>query len=89
MSDEPKSAVPSAPKPSESWRRVRVGMAGIAGMLLLLALGSAMLDRLVLEDQNGKPANAATGANSVEIPSEPMAELGVAPGAAEPASPPK
>jgi hypothetical protein len=71
-------------KQSEGWRRIRVGMAGVAGILLLLALGSAMLDRLGLENQNNSPANTVASANGTDLPSEPMAELGVAPGAAEP-----
>lgn len=71
-------------KQSEGWRRIRVGMAGVAGILVLLALGSAMLDRIGLESQNNGPANTAASANITDLPSEPMAELGVAPGAAEP-----
>ncbi len=86
MADVAEISGPNAAKPSESWKRIRVGMAGVAGMLLLLALGSAML---VLEGQNSKPTNVTASLNSVEKPSEPMAELGVAPGAAEPAVPTK
>ncbi len=86
MPEVPEVIAPGTAKPSESWKRIRVGMAGVAGMLLLLALGSAML---LLDDQNSSPANTTAALNSVETQIEPMAELGVAPGAAEPIVPNK
>jgi hypothetical protein len=77
-------------KRSESWRRIRVGLAGLGGMLLLLALASAMFDRLALEEQITSQSQPKSPSNGVEQPSEPMAELGVAPGAAtEPVVPNK
>lgn len=67
----------------ESWRRIRVGLTGLAGILLLIGLTSAMLERL----SPRTPEPVATGAdvtgNATDAPKdEPLAELGVAPGAA-------
>jgi hypothetical protein len=63
---------------SEGWRRVRVGVTGLAVIMLMVGLASAMFSRLVLDTQSSpqSPANVATENK------EPMAELGVAPGAA-------
>jgi hypothetical protein len=70
----------------EGWRRVRVGLAGLGGIVLIIALANAMLDRIVekaggplVADQSSPSGNAA----AAEKPAEPMAELGVAPGAPE------
>jgi hypothetical protein len=69
----------------ESWRRIRVGLTGLGGILLLIGLASAMLERI--SPRTPEPVAVADGllGNSVQAPeSEPLAELGVAPGAAEP-----
>lgn len=68
----------------ESWRRIRVGLTGLAGILLLIGLTSAMLERL--SPRVPEPADVAGDAavNAVDVPEdEPLAELGVAPGAAD------
>jgi hypothetical protein len=63
---------------SESWRRARVGLGGIAGILLILATAGSLVDRI-----GGAEKQAQAGAsNSIDPASEPMAELGVAPSAA-------
>lgn len=63
---------------SEGWRRIRVGITGLAAIMLMIGLASAMFSRLTLDPQSpsySQPANKADNA-------EPMADLGVAPGAA-------
>ncbi len=72
---------------SETLRRIRVGLSGIAGILLLLAAASAILERIA--KQSPKPSATATvpQLNGVAAPTEPMAGLGVAPAAAEPEKP--
>ncbi len=68
----------------ESWRRIRVGLTGLAGILLLIGLTSAMLERI--SPRTPEPAAVADGmaSNAADIPKdEPLAELGVAPGAAD------
>lgn len=67
---------------SESWRRIRVGVTGLAGIVLLIGLASAMLEQLT---PGLAPVAAAVNgpqAKSGEADKEPLAELGVAPGAA-------
>jgi hypothetical protein len=64
---------------SETWRRVRVGLAGIGGILLLLAVASAMLDRIARQSPQ-TPMSKNDLQNGVGVaPTEPMADLGVAP----------
>lgn len=70
---------------NESWQRIRVGLTGLGGILLLIGLASAMLEQLgprqtpaPITVENG-PAGAQT-----DTKKEPLAELGVAPGAALP-----
>ena len=62
-----------------SAQRIRIGLTGLAFAFLLVLLGSAISRRS--SDADGGPAPQAS-ANDVE-PSEPLAELGVAPGAAD------
>lgn len=72
-------------------QRVRVGMTGLAGVALLIALASAIFSSVSDEaPANGEgAARADTVANLMvnqaapEAPNEPLAELGVAPGAAQ------
>ena len=69
----------------ESWRRIRVGVTGLAGILLLIGLTSAVLERL--SPRTPEPVAAGPGAQNAAkdaTKDEPLAELGVAPGAAEP-----
>ena len=59
-------------------QRVRIGLTGLAFAFLLVLLGS-IISRSGREDNDAEPANAVTNR-----PTEPLAELGVAPGS-EPA----
>jgi hypothetical protein len=84
------SAEDSAADRKESWRRIRVGLTGLAGILLLIGLASAMLERI--SPRTPETAIMAEGAlgNSADAPEdEPLAELGVAPGAAVSTQDPK
>jgi len=67
--------------------RVRVGAIGLACVFLLVMLAAALL-RMAGTDNGFADNEAALSGNLVEAPSEPLAELGVAPGnpAPDPAS---
>lgn len=62
---------------SSSAQRIRIGLTGLAFAFLLVLLGSAVSRRS--SDADAGPTRQAS-ANDSE-PSEPLAELGVAPGA--------
>jgi hypothetical protein len=59
-----------------SAQRIRIGLTGLALAFLFVLLGS-----IVIRSTRDGTANAA--ATTVNEPSEPLAELGVAPGSAE------
>ena len=61
-----------------SAQRIRIGLTGLAFAFLLVLLGSA-ISRSGSDD---RAANAQNAAMNVE-PNEPLAELGVAPGAGQ------
>lgn len=69
-------------------QRVKVGMIGLAAVVLLIALASAIIgsatrDRAGLTAGQGNTALATAAVNeSVEAADEPLAEMGVAPSAA-------
>lgn len=60
-----------------SAQRIRIGLTGLAFAFLLVLLGS-----VISRSSRSDPANEAQAAVTNE-PSEPLAELGVAPGASE------
>jgi hypothetical protein len=60
-----------------SAQRIRIGLTGLAFAFLLVLLGS-----IVSKSSRDEASNAAQQAAANE-PSEPLAELGVAPGASE------
>ena len=60
-----------------SAQRIRIGLTGLAFAFLLVLLGS-----VISRSSRDDPANDAQSAVTNE-PSEPLAELGVAPGASE------
>ena len=59
-----------------SAQRIRIGLTGLALAFLIVLLGS-----IVIRSTHDEAANAA--AATTNAPSEPLAELGVAPGSAE------
>ena len=61
-----------------SAQRIRIGLTGLAFAFLLVLLGS-IVSR---SGDNGDPAPASQSENAAQ-PEEPLAELGVAPGAAD------
>lgn len=75
----------SADGRGEGWRRIRVGVTGLAAILVLIGFASAMLSRIT--DQAAVSAQSSVPAQQIqprEKPKdEPMAELGVVPGAPE------
>ena len=64
-------------QPGSSAQRIRIGLTGLAFAFLLVLLGS-----VISRSSDDDAVNAAQQAATNE-PSEPLAELGVAPGAAE------
>lgn len=60
-----------------SAQRIRIGLTGLAFAFLLVLLGSVISRS---RDEEPAPTNATAQANQAE-PNEPLAELGVAPGA--------
>jgi hypothetical protein len=61
-----------------SAQRIRIGLTGLAFAFLLVLLGS-VISRSGSDDRAANAQNAATNAE----PNEPLAELGVAPGAGQ------
>ena len=73
-------------------QRVRVGITGLAAVFLLTLLAASIFSFLGQDDHTTKLANGAVVANAQlppEPPKEPLAELGVAPGASTPAPKPQ
>ncbi|GAA3996053.1 hypothetical protein [Sphingomonas humi] len=55
-------------------QRIRYGLTGLAFVFIMVLIGTAI-------DRSAEPpANNAAAANVVEAPSDPLGELGVAPG---------
>jgi hypothetical protein len=63
--------------PGSSAQRIRIGLTGLAFAFLLVLLGS-----IITRSSRNETTNATQQAVANE-PSEPLAELGVAPGASE------
>lgn len=65
-------------------QRVRVGLTGLAAVFLLTLLAASIFSLLGQDEQHGaKPAhgnNVANVASAEDLPKEPLAELGIAPG---------
>lgn len=80
MSENPIRATGREVEYVERMQRIRVGLTGLAIVLLIIALAAAMFRGV------GDQASTASLANSVQndtaTTDEPLAELGVAPGAA-------
>ena len=63
-----------------SAQRIRIGLTGLAFAFLLVLLGS-IISRSSRDEVSGGTSTSVTAAD--EEPAEPLAELGVAPGAGE------
>jgi hypothetical protein len=61
-----------------SAQRIRIGLTGLAFAFLLVLLGS-----IISRSSRGEANNAAAQAAAANEPSEPLAEMGVAPGASD------
>jgi hypothetical protein len=61
-----------------SAQRIRIGLTGLAFAFLLVLLGS-----IISRSNRDHSVNATQQANAATEPSEPLAELGVAPGASD------
>jgi len=68
-------------QPGTSAQRIRIGLTGLAFAFILVLLGS-----VVTRSSHEEAANSAQQAATGNDTSEPLAELGVAPGAADPAN---
>lgn len=74
-------------------RRVRIGVSGLAGVLLLVGLADFVIDNVRREAALRAPDPTAAAANAAAQTSEPLADLGVtpspdaAPAAVQPAAP--
>jgi hypothetical protein len=85
-------AVPPEQKPAEErdrevvTQRVRVGLTGLAAVFLLTLLAASIFNMLGQDDPKGLKLSNGTVITNIaappEPPKEPLAELGVAPGAA-------
>jgi len=64
-----------------SAQRIRIGLTGLAFAFLLVLLGS-----IISRSSSGDQVNNAAQQAASNEPSEPLAELGVAPGASESAT---
>lgn len=77
----------------ESMQRIQVGLAGLTGVVLLIGLANVVVDNVRKDeaamDPNGDlMTNMAVAAPVEEKPTEPLAELGVAPAPEKPAAQP-
>ena len=62
-------------------QRVRVGLTGLAAVFLLTLLAASIFSLLGQDEQHGaKPAHGANVVSAEDLPKEPLAELGIAPG---------
>jgi len=80
---------------SQALQRIKVGMIGLAAVILLIALASAIMrtatrDSAVATTGGAQPevvANMVDGNSAVDSSGEPLAELGVAPSTGNSAAP--
>ena len=76
------------PDPRQTVQRVRVGLVGLAAVILLIGLAGMIFSALRREQPSTVPgatnAAAALDGNAAEA-NDPLADLGVAPGAPAPA----
>lgn len=69
----------------EGMQRIQIGISGLAGVVLLVGLANIVVDNIRKDAETaemanpGVAANVVAGAAPVAKPTEPLAELGVAP----------
>ncbi len=82
MPDEPLTPPPAGvgTPTNDRMQRIRVGLTGLAVVLLLVVLATALISRVGEAGNASAPANAAAAAKE-ESKDEPLADLGVVPGA--------
>ena len=80
MIEMPKRDISPADDKRERMQRIRVGLTGLAVVLLIVVLATALFRRV--DNQVLPSDNINSVAPPKIIPNEPLAELGVAPGAA-------
>jgi hypothetical protein len=81
MPDEQKNLAPAAEERGERMQRIRVGLTGLAVVLLLVALATVLFNRV--GTQAGPKSGNQASMPGNESKDEPLADLGVAPGAPE------
>lgn len=81
MSEDPIRATGRDTETGDRMQRVRVGLTGLAVVLLIIALAAAVFRRV--DDQAGTSSANNSAQMLPHSIDEPLAELGVAPGAAE------
>lgn len=74
----PQHYAPPTPRElrAQAVHRLQVGMAGLAGMLLLVGLANIIMNRAQLGDS---PAGDSALVDTKTPPSDPLADIGVAP----------
>ncbi len=94
MNDQQRAGRIALEDSRERSKRIRVGVTGLAGIVLIVGLASAMMTQLTAQADKAQPAviDAKTGPAATPVanqvaPVEPLAELGVAPGASGVAGP--
>ncbi|MPT47578.1 MAG: hypothetical protein E2598_04050 [Sphingobium sp.] len=69
----------------EGMQRIQIGVSGLAGVVLLVGLANIVVDNIRKDEKTaemtvpGAAVNAAAGEAPAVKPTEPLAELGVAP----------
>jgi hypothetical protein len=70
----------------EGMQRIQIGLTGLAGIILMVALANVVVRNIRVSDGTGasamaSAANANNGSGNEDTPREPLAELGVTPAA--------
>jgi len=64
---------------AQSFKRLQVGLFGLAAMLLLVALANIIMERARIADSSSGAGSAAFAASSGTSTADPLADLGVIP----------
>jgi hypothetical protein len=95
MNDQQRAGRIALEESRERSKRIRVGMTGLGGILLIVGLASAMMSRLTADAATAPQTNVTqitgpSGAQPIQnesVTAEPLVELGVAPEAPQVAGP--